>query len=239
MPAFHFRLIPLIATLLVVAAGCGLSYWQIQRAHQKETIEMLLQQRAQTPPMALPPNPDIKTMEYARVLLTGHFEPHWVIYLDNRPMNGQAGITVLMPFRLDHDNQTVLVARGWLPRNQQNRSAIKPYQTPTGLIQIEGTLKAHNERVMQLGASAAAVPGALVQNLSIEDFRRASGLPVYPYLIEQTSAVDDGLLRDWPRASMGSERHRGYAFQWLALALTALLFFLFTSVGKAHGTKQT
>lgn len=239
MPAFHFRLIPLIATLLVVAAGCGLSYWQTQRAHQKEAIETLLQLRAQTPPIALPPTPDIKTQEYTRVLLSGHFEPAWVVYLDNRPMNGQAGITVLMPFTLEHQNQTVLVARGWLPRNQQQRAAIKPYQTPAGLIQIEGTLKAHSERVMQLGASAAVKPGALLQNLSVNDFSRASGRPVYPYLVEQTSTLDDGLLRDWPRASMGSERHRGYAFQWLALAATALLFFLVTSFGKSHGTKNT
>ena len=92
---------------------------------------------------------------------------------------------------------------------------------------------------MQLGASVVAKPGALLQNLSVDDFRRASGLPVYPYLVEQTSALDDGLLRDWPRASMGSERHRGYAFQWLALAATALLFFLVTSFGKPNGTKTT
>lgn len=239
MPVFHFRLIPLIATLLVVAAGCGLSYWQTQRAHEKDGIEALLQLRAHTAPIALPPQPDIKTMQYTRVLMTGRFIPDWALYLDNRPMNGQAGMTVLMPFRLEHQNQTVLVARGWLPRNQTDRSAIKPYQTPSGLIQIEGTIKAHSERVMQLGTSAAPQPGMLLQNLSVDEFRRASGLPVYPYLIEQTSKMDDGLLRDWPRASMGSERHRGYAFQWLALAVTALLFFLVTSFGKPHGTKTT
>jgi len=41
-------------------------------------------------------------------------------------------------------------------------------------------------------------------------------------------------VRDWPPPSLGVEKHRAYAFQWYALALMALLFFLVT--GSRRGT---
>jgi surfeit locus 1 family protein len=35
-------------------------------------------------------------------------------------------------------------------------------------------------------------------------------------------------VRGWPRPSTGVEKHRGYAFQWYALAGMALVFFVVT-----------
>jgi cytochrome oxidase assembly protein ShyY1 len=122
----------------------------------------------------------------------------------------------------------VLVARGWIPRNAQDRTAIQTYQTPSGTIQLEGILKAHSGRVLQLGSSEAVRPKALLQNLEVDAFAKASQLTTYPLLVEQTNDINDGLLRDWPRASSGVQKHRGYAFQWLALAAMALVFFIAT-----------
>jgi surfeit locus 1 family protein len=131
------------------------------------------------------------------------------------------------------------VARGWVPRNNLDRAVVKPYQTPSGTVQIEGMLKANSGHVYDFGMSAALHPKALIQNLQLDAFEAASHLPVYPFIVEQTgSGTEDGLLRDWPRASMGSDRHRGYAFQWLALAVMALLFFVVTSFGKRDGRKS-
>jgi cytochrome oxidase assembly protein ShyY1 len=228
MNAFHFRVVPFIVTLLLTALGCSLAYWQMQRAHQKEQIETKLQQREHLPAMPLPEAVAMPQMEYAKVMLTGEFDPRWPIYLDNRPMNSKVGIDVVMPFKLHLQNKYVLVLRGWIPRNNQDRAAIKAYATPSGTIQIEGVIKAHSPRVFQLGASVPLQPNALIQNLEVEEFERASQLPTYPFIVEQTQGNEDGLLRDWPRASAGAERHRAYAFQWLALAIAALLFFIVT-----------
>ncbi len=238
MSKFHFRLVPFIATLLLVALGCALSYWQTQRAHQKEAIEATLLSREHIPAIPLPRSVDIKQMEYTRVVLTGEFEQGWPVYLDNRPMNGLAGIVVLMPFRLQNQNKYVLVARGWVPRNNLHRDTIKQYDTPTGPIQIEGMLKANSGHVFQFGSTMPLHPNALVQNLEVAEVENASKLPMLPFIVEQTNGAADGLLRDWPRASTGSDRNRGYAFQWLALAAMALLFFIATSFGQRDGRKN-
>jgi len=228
MPTFRFKLIPFIATVLLVALGCSLSYWQTQRAVQKEAIEAKLKARENLPAIDFPSSVDIRQMEYTRVILKGEFVKNWPIYLDNRPMNGVAGLYVMMPFKLQGTSRYVLVARGWIPRNPQERMAIQHIETPAGTNQIEGILKAHSGHILQLGKSEPLQPGALVQNMDVSAFEEASKLPVYPFIVEQTSDTKDGLLRAWPRASIGSERHRGYAFQWLALAAMALLFFLVT-----------
>ena len=241
MPTFHFRLIPFIATVILVALGCSLSYWQTQRAVQKEAIEAKLKARENLPAIDLPSSVDINQMEYKRVILKGEFVKDWPIYLDNRPMNGIAGMYVLMPFQLQGASKYVLVARGWIPRNPQDRMLIQHIETPLGYIQIEGILKAHSGHILQLGKSEPLRSGSLVQNLELAAFEEESKLPVYPFIVEQTSDTKDGLSRAWPRASMGSERHRGYAFQWLALAGTALLFFLVTGFrsGRSENEHQS
>lgn len=232
MLTFRFKPIPFIATVILVALGCSLSHWQTQRAVTKETIEANLQVREHAAAVALPDGVDIQQMEYLKVILTGEFVPDWPVYLDNRPMNGVAGVYVVMPFKLQAQNKYVLVLRGWLPRNAADRASIKPYATPTGTITLQGILKANSGHVLQLGQSVSLQPKALVQNLQAAEFSAASKLPTEDFFVEQTVDLPDGLLRAWPRASLGSERHRGYAFQWLALAGMALLFYLVTSISR-------
>jgi cytochrome oxidase assembly protein ShyY1 len=77
----------------------------------------------------------------------------------------------------------------------------------------------------------------------------ASGLQLQPFVLEQVSpdGSEGVLLRDWPKPDLGVDKHRGYAFQWYALALTALMFFIISglkggknggkSSGKSSGTK--
>jgi len=48
--------------------------------------------------------------------------------------------------------------------------------------------------------------------------------------LQQTDAASDGLLRDWPQALSGSDKNRGYAFQWFALSLLSLLLFAWFQV---------
>lgn len=136
-----------------------------------------------------------------------------------------------MPFRIADSTTHVLVERGWIGLNMANRATMLPYQTPAGEVEISGTVRRHAGRVMQLGRAAELKPGALLQNLDIDDFAKASGLAMQPVLIEQATTlavVQDGLVRDWPKPSSGIDMHRGYAFQWYALAAMAFLFFVAT-----------
>lgn len=226
---FGFRWVPFIAAVLAVALGVGLGQWQMGRAADKQAIEVELNLRESAAPLPLGPAPvAIDEAEYRRVRVTGEFVRGWPVYLDNRPHQGAAGFYVLMPFRIAGSDLHVLVERGWVPRNQADRAKLPVITTPAGEVEIHGVVRRNPGRVLELGRAEGLRPGAIMQNLDIAEFARASGLRMQPVLIEQTSAEQDGLVRDWPRPSSGIDKHLGYAFQWYALAGTAFLFFVVT-----------
>ncbi|MEC5215938.1 surfeit locus 1 family protein [Actimicrobium sp. GrIS 1.19] len=229
---FHFRLIPFVAAVLLVALGIVLAQWQIRRAHEKQQIEAQSMVRSAAPAIELTgPVQDVDALEFRRVTVRGHFVAAWPLYLDNRPQDGRPGFYVLMPFKLSGSDAHVLVERGWIGLNLANRTQILPYRTPAEEIVITGIVRRQTGHVMQLGSAAKLAPGAILQNLNNAELRNVSGLPIQPFVIEQANTpqnAQDGLVRNWPVASSGIERHQGYAFQWYALALMAFLFFVVT-----------
>lgn len=241
---FHFRWIPFVVMLLLVALGVSLAQWQQRRADEKVARATKLEAGNQAAPLALTAAPllpdDAQAIEYRRVTVTGHFVPAWTVYLDNRPYKGQAGFHVLTPFQIDGSPMHVLVAQGWLPRNNTERTRIPDYATPTGTVTITGIARLNAGHVMELGTAPALAPHAIVQNADIGQLARASGLALQPFILEQTvdpaAAPASGQLpvRDWPAPDLGADKHRGYAFQWYALALMAFLFFVFTGFRRAN-----
>ncbi|HJV87950.1 MAG TPA: SURF1 family protein [Noviherbaspirillum sp.] len=226
---FRFRWIPFIAAIIAAAVGIALGNWQTRRAHEKEAIEARLTKRESAPPVSiggvtLAP----EELEYRRVVVRGEFVPGWTVYLDNRPYEGMAGFYVLAPLKIADTGRYVLVARGWIRRDPLDRAKLPPIRTPAGVVELQGIGVRGPGHVLQLGAPELLRPSAIVQNLSVGEFAQASQLPMQPFVIEQLSDTQDGLVRDWPRPSLGVEKHRGYAFQWYALAATALIFFVVT-----------
>jgi surfeit locus 1 family protein len=233
---FRFRWIPFLAAIVVVAAGVALGRWQTRRALEKESAAVKLTQRAAAPLLDLNATlPRIDDAEYRRAVVHGAFVSGWPVYLDNRPHDGVAGFYVLMPFKIAGSDHYVLIARGWVPRDPDNRLKLPAPITPSGQIEILGVVRRSAGHLLQLGAPPEIRPNAVVQNLEVNQFAQASRLHMLPLLIEQTSDTGDGLVRDWPKPSFGSERNRGYAFQWYALAATAFLFFMVT--GFKRGSK--
>ncbi|MCF8187776.1 MAG: SURF1 family protein [Sulfuritalea sp.] len=223
-----------MAAALVVAVGISLGNWQLRRAEQKLALQEQMLMRAEFAPVnsnAL--TPEQTPEEFRRVIAEGEFISAWPVYLDNRPYQGRAGFYLLMPFKLVGSEQSILIMRGWFPRDAINREHIPTIPVPEGVIRLEGRVRASTGKLMQLGEAAALQPGALAQNVDVEEFARASKLSLQTFIIEQTNDAADGLVRDWPIPSVGIDKHKGYAFQWYSLALVAAVFFLLTGFKRA------
>ncbi len=226
---FRLRLIPLICTLVVCILGVSLGQWQTRRALEKEDAANALLQRAQQAPLtAADLNAAVANIVFRRVSLRGEFVRDWPLYLDNRQLHGVAGFYVLMPFKIQGSDQYILVVRGWQPRNPVSRTQMPLLKTPEGAMQLEGVIRLGVEKVMQLGASETYKPGVILQNLDIPDGARQMGLNILDFVVDQTSDSFDGLQRDWTLPSVGSDKNRAYAFQWYALSLMAVIFFVVT-----------
>lgn len=244
---FRFSIIPFIVTVALVVLGIALGNWQARRAEEKTALQARLVQRSSAPPLRLTGAPlDPAAVEYRRVVATGRFVRDWPIYLDNRPLGGQqgrSGFVLLMPFKIAAaDNTYVLVARGWFPRDPGAHDRIPALPVPEGEQTIEGIAVLRPARVMQIGTPPPLAPHAIVQNLEVADVARASGLAMLPFLVEQTAtavngqAGPDGLVRAWPAPALDVDRHRGYAFQWYALAAMACVFFVMTGFRRGRQT---
>ena len=224
-------LIAIACGVLVSLAAVGLGQWQQRRGDAKLAL-----QRQWDAAIAAPAR-DLRGADLAalagglplRVRLGGVFESQRLVWLDNRQHEGRPGVRALMALRLD-DGARVLVDRGWAPRDPRDRARTPALATPAQKLTIEGIALERPPRLLDLGSPS---PGeqqlpALWQNLDYERFERAAGVPVARLIVQQSSALDDGLVRDVPRFDAGVERHRGYAVQWYALAaLSAALTAVF------------
>jgi surfeit locus 1 family protein len=238
---FRIRWIPLLATVIVAAIGVSLGQWQTRRGDEKQAIQAKMAARQSAPAMTLEnaAQVDVAQAEFRHVKLRGRFVPTWVTYLENRPYNGVPGFYVLMPFKITGSAESaILIERGWAPRDANDRTRVPVVPTPADEVEIEGVIRSDAGHLLQLGAAEAPRPGAIMQNLDIAAYARASQLPLAPFVVEQSGEIKDkdGLVRDWPAPSLGIDRHRGYAVQWYALALMAMIFFVVT--GFRSGKKQ-
>lgn len=241
---FRFRVIPFLATVLVVALGISLGNWQARRAADKRAVAAQVAARAALPPLTLTGTPaTLDQLAWRRVRLTGQFVPRWPILLDNRPYQGRAGFYFLMPFKIANSDTHVLVARGWVPRDPADPRRVPAVPTPEGEVAIEGFVTGSLGRLLQLGTPAPLAPGAIVQDVAPQDLDRISGMRLQPFFVAQTGPADDSaLVRDWPAPSTGIEKHEGYAFQWYALAVMACLFYVITGIRSgthSHGRRGT
>ncbi|CAG4891169.1 SURF1 family protein [Paraburkholderia saeva] len=224
-----FRLVPVVLILIVVAITVRLGFWQRDRAHQKEALQAHITQFEHAPAQTVTASPiALKDIEFHRVRAVGSFVPEKVVYLDNRPYNDQPGFYVVMPFKL-RDGGYVLVNRGWLPRNMNDRTEMKPFGTPKGEIEIEGIARADASKAYELGQGGSAAHQEIRQNLDVKAYAAETGLPLQPFVIQQLSDDGDTLVRDWPVPATGVETNYGYMFQWWGMAAAAIGFGLYAA----------
>ena len=186
---------------------------------------------AKDPPFALSPAEiQAKDVEWRRVAVHGRFAPRYGVLIDNRVYHGVAGYYVVMPLEIGTaggSSRFVLVNRGWVAGNP-DRSKLPDVRTPETAVEITGLATTPSRRFLELASGTEQ--GRVWQNLTLERYRKAFPISIQPVVIEQESTLDDGLVREWDPPNLGVDRHYGYAFQWLALATTILVFYLLTHV---------
>jgi surfeit locus 1 family protein len=227
---FRFLLITLAATAVALLTA-RLGMWQLSRAAEKTGLQAAIEQQATKPALesgaALPNDAQqAASLHYRHVRLHGRWSTTHTIYLDNRQMKGRPGFFVVTPLLLA-DGRAVLVQRGWLPRNADDRTRIDDAPPPAGDVAVEGRIAPAPARLFEFDG---ADTGRIRQNLDVEAFGRETGLRLLPLSVLQTEPVApaDKLLREWPLPASGVAKHYGYAFQWFGLsALVVILYVWF------------
>lgn len=227
----RFSFEPRLFTTILAVAGMALTaflgQWQMGRADYKQALQEQQDALAKAPAVRIGGETIAATdVQLRRVEVRGEFLPQYTVFVDNRIYRHQAGYHVATPMRIAGSNVHVLVNRGWIAASQDR--SLPNVKTPTGELTVSGVALPYSDRFMELSTKVAE--GNVWQNLVLERYRMATKLDLQPFLIQQESEDGDGLYRDWPRPDLGRNTHLAYAFQWYALSLAILVYYLVTHV---------
>jgi surfeit locus 1 family protein len=237
---FWFVLVLAIAACLATAS---LGMWQLRRAAAKELIQTGIAAQQNQPSLN---NADIKNLPtqipnelmHRHVVLRGVWVAEATVFLDNRVMDKRTGFYVVTPLRLDGDGRVILVQRGWIGRDFQDRTRIPDVPTPKGIVEIRGRLAPPPSKIYDFGDSGV---GRIRQNVDIEAMTQALQAELLQASLVQLSSpvMDDFLLRSWPVVGADVHKHYGYAFQWFALcALIIILYVWFQIITPCWRVRQ-
>lgn len=226
--SIKLTLVLLVLALVFVRMG----WWQLERKTAKQE---LLERFNNAPAMPIGQALVSETL-YAKVEAYGRYDPDRHILLDNKILNGRAGVHVLTPFRLQ-DGTELLVNRGWLPL-PPDRLSLPEIVTDDSLRSIRGILNQPARGGPRVGDADVLRKDSwpqLVTYLELPAVSAALDTSLSPWLVQLDAADESGFEgRQWKAAVMGPEIHGAYALQWFSLGAAALVIWITLGVRRAR-----
>lgn len=220
-----------LALALAVAAACiRLGFWQLSRLDQRRARNQQIRAGLQAAPVDLNQLATGDVVEpYRRVRAKGRFDSAHEIVLTARTYQGQSGVHLVTPLRLQDVEAAVLVDRGWLPLEARTPERLERYEIESA-VEIQGiALPAQQQARLPLlpppPTGTTAEPRLQWAALDVEAISAQIPyelLPLYVALSEPIPAATDAPRPD-PGVELSDGPHLGYAIQWFSFALIALL----------------
>lgn len=160
--------------------------------------------------------------EWTQVELKGRYDAAGQRVVRNRPLNGQPGYEVVVPFRLE-TGETIVIDRGWLPigNNNPGRPDSVP-APPSGDVTVIARLKPA-ERELQRGA-----PEGQLASIDLSAYSAQLGYPLltgaYGQLASESPSVADMPI-PFPKPSTEEGTHLSYSLQWFAFGVLMFIGF--------------
>jgi cytochrome oxidase assembly protein ShyY1 len=161
-------------------------------------------------------------MEWTQVELRGTYLVEGQRVVRNRPLNGQPGYEVVVPFRLA-SGETVVIDRGWLPIGNRNPGSPDSVpEPPAGEVTAVVRLK-HPEPELQRGA-----PDGQLASIDLAAYSAQLGYPVltgaYGQLASETPPAAE-MPYPFPKPTTEEGTHLSYSLQWFAFGVLMFVGF--------------
>jgi cytochrome oxidase assembly protein ShyY1 len=221
-----------LGVVVVFAVVCGfLAHWQWSRHEEKMVVVHQLEQRYDAAPVPLDeavPALDSydPALEWQPVSMTGTYAADETLLVRNRPLNGQPGFEVLVPFRVT-GGDVFVVDRGWVPTGNDQDAPDEVPAPPEGEVTVTARLKPGEPAL----GSRTGVPGtnqiATVQLSEVQ--ARVSGTiysAAYGLLQSETPAPAEAPVKaSAPEIDTGL--NLSYFVQWIMFAVGAFAFLFY------------
>ena len=222
---FHAQAFPTISMVLLVSLFTGLGIWQLDRAEQKRSLAAAQDVQRQLPPLSLNSDiPEAEAIAFRQVSAAGDYLFDKTVLIENRKHQGKTGFHVITPLKLEGSNEIVLVNRGWISRDQyQGPGSIT---SPNSRVSIQGKVHIPKPPAIEMGQpDLASQETPRWPYLTLDNYTAWSDLTIAPFAILQSPGDEEGFVRHWPTTSFSDGMHIGYAIQWFAFALIALIIW--------------
>ena len=217
----------LLLAAIFATACVFLGRWQMdRRAETLAEINRVVSNYSATPVPFTAVRDEFNSLEpekeWTQVELKGQYDAAGQRIVRNRPLNGQPGYEVVVPFKLK-SGETVVIDRGWLPigNNNPGRPDSIP-APPTGEVTAVVRLKA-GEPTLQRGA-----PEGQLASIDLPTYAEELGYPVltgaYGQLASETPAPAE-MPFPFPMPSTEEGTHLSYSLQWFAFGVLMFVGF--------------
>ena len=224
--ALSRRWLGYLALVVVFAIACTLlSLWQIARRDEARADITRVDTNWEAEPRPITEllpeldafDPDLK---WSPVSLTGRYLVDEQLLARGRPLDGNPGFEVLVPFQLD-DGTVFIVDRGWIPAGNEQDTPDSVPAAPQGVVTVVARLKASEPELA--GRSA---PAGQVATINLPTIADLVGKPTYPGAYGILAAGDPAPATR-PAAVVkpapDEGPHLSYAFQWVLFAVMAFI----------------
>jgi cytochrome oxidase assembly protein ShyY1 len=219
---------PAWSWLLVAAAValfCTLGAWQWRRGAAKEALQATLHDRSATAQILSYALGAPYGLEWRRAQATGRYLPDLQLLLDGQSHRHQPGYQVWTPLVLA-DASVVVVNRGWVPLDRAGFDG----SAPVGVVTVSGFWRGLPEPGVRLEGPGNCAPEvkfpAVVLYPTADELECLFKRPVVGGLLLLDPEAPGGFVREWTDFGFPPQRHYGYAAQWFALGLAAIVIFL-------------
>jgi surfeit locus 1 family protein len=224
-----------LLSLLLLALFIFLGCWQLSRAWQKEVLLREFALRIKHPPLSASALVTANDERFYRVILTGTFDNIHTFLLDNKIYEGRVGYEIYTPFSTTDLATTILVDRGFVPA-PSDRHILPTIEPIVGTTTITGMLNLPPTYVQWGNLYESPLHWPLrIEYLDISQLSNLLSTHIYQYVLQITPNTPPAYDMQWQINVIGPERHRGYALQWFAFAITLLILFAALNCG----TKKT
>ncbi len=244
MKTYRLSGILLALGVVVIAAVCvRLGFWQLDRLEQRREFNAQTSAAGSLPPLPLDRSGiaaiylDPDGHLYREATASGSFDHSGEVLLRGRSHDGQPGVHLVTPLRLD-DGGLILVNRGWLPSPDAATVDPRPFRV-SGPVRVSGTLQA-----VPNDPDDGTLLTVEADGFEVDTYRRLDGAtiaarlyaPIPPlYLQARSEGSPGGLPIPVPPPALDEGPHLGYAIQWFSFAAIAVFGFLFVVISRGRG----
>jgi surfeit locus 1 family protein len=235
---FAPTLIATILTIVSIAIFARLGFWQLSRAAEKQALHARYS-AGQRSVVELTSQSAATVSRYQRISARGHYDGSQQILLDNMPsVMGQPGYRVVTPFEIE-PGIWILVDRGW-HRMGKTRAELPDVAVSDEPRTITGQMDVLPKPGMRMGAAAATNAPTWPRVMNFPEaaaIAAALDRKVLPGLVLLDPEQPDGYERVWrarAETSMDSQQHYGYAVQWFAFAVVAVVLYVVLGVRRGR-----